>query len=612
MSNSKATIALNIGSQRISMGVFHPSKKGGLILKGYDSISILADPLSAASRPALVCKAVAQLAKSLKVSKGSKLSYTISGKSVFTRFIKLPPIESDDLAQLVAFEAQQHIPFPLEEVVWDWTELESLAGEKEVAIVAIRREALNEVNEAVTGSGLGTDEVDASPMSLYSALRYNYPNLAEPTLLVDIGAKTCNLVYTDGPRMFTRSLNIGGAMITSAIGKDYGVSFEDAEKQKCTNGMVVLNSYQTAELDESIAALATVIRNALGKLPSDISRTTNYFRSQHSISAPKRVLLAGGGANLTFIADFLQEKLNLPVELFNPMQAVSLSKGVDAEKLSKESHMIGELVGLALRGIDKAALNIDLVSDVVSHERDTLRRKPFLLAASGILLLGLGVWAMSNVMRVKNLEAAHADIDDQMAALAPFSKPLSEISKDEKKLDDLAADLNAAQSSRVLWVDVWSDLSQRFASDVVWLVDFDPVVGFDPEQPLAANTASLQSVITEDFSNTDYGVSSLNKLGVKSSSPKKGKRKSRKVERPGAAPMVNALRVKGFWRGANGHKAVTQLINSLRSDSKFFDVLPSEKIIISLPTRLESGAYAAPFELILPLKKAIPVSQKKG
>ncbi|MBT8045424.1 MAG: type IV pilus assembly protein PilM, partial [Verrucomicrobiae bacterium] len=320
MADAQATVALNIGSQRISMGVFEPSKSGGLILKKYDSSSILADPAAEMARLPQIRVAISELAEKLKISKSTKLRYAISGQSVFTRFIKLPPIEDDNIEQLVAFEAQQHVPFPIDEVIWDWQLLESGSGEKEVALVAIKGDALNEMNDVVLEAGLGTAEVDASPMALYNALKYNYPELEETTLLIDIGAKTCNLIYLEGNRMFTRSVAVGGASITTAISKEYGVGFSEAESQKCSNGMVALNTAHTSQLDEATAALATVIRNALGKLPAEIARTTNYFRSQHGGKAPKQVLLAGGGSNLPHIVDFFHEKLRLPVEFFNPLK----------------------------------------------------------------------------------------------------------------------------------------------------------------------------------------------------------------------------------------------------------------------------------------------------
>ena len=281
MANAKATVALNIGSQRISMAVFEASKSGALTLEKYDYTQILADPIAEMSRLPQIRVAISELADKLKIGKSAKLRYAISGQSVFTRFIKLPPIEDDNIQQLVAFEAQQHVPFPIEEVIWDWQLLDSGSDGKEVALVAIKGDALNDMNDLVVDAGLGTVEVDAAPMALYNALKYNYPELDETALLVDIGAKTCNLIYLEGNRMFTRSVAVGGASITIAIAKEYGINFSDAEAQKCTNGVVALNTTHTSEMDEVTAALATVIRNALSKLPAEIARTTNYFRSQH-------------------------------------------------------------------------------------------------------------------------------------------------------------------------------------------------------------------------------------------------------------------------------------------------------------------------------------------
>ena len=112
MADTQTTVALNIGSQRISMAVFEVSKTGGLVLKAYDSESIVADPSMDASRIAQTRVAIADLVQRLKVGK-TKARYAISGQAVFTRFVKLPPLQDDNIEQLVTFEAQQHVPFPL-------------------------------------------------------------------------------------------------------------------------------------------------------------------------------------------------------------------------------------------------------------------------------------------------------------------------------------------------------------------------------------------------------------------------------------------------------------------------------------------------------------------
>ncbi len=602
MADAQSTVALNIGSQRISMGVFEPSKNGGVILKKYDTSSILADPAAEMARLPQIRVAVSELGETLKVGK-AKLRYAISGQSVFTRFIKLPPIEDENIEQLVTFEAQQHVPFPIDEVIWDWQLLESASGEKEVALVAIKGEALNEMNNVVMEAGLSTAEVDASPMALYNALRYNYPELEDTTLLIDIGAKTSNLIYLEGKRMFTRSVAVGGASITAAIAKEYGISFSEAESQKCSNGMVAINAAHTEELDEATAALATVIRNALGKLPAEIARTTNYFRSQHGGSAPKRIMLAGGGSNLLYLGEFFQEKLRMPVELFNPLRRVSVGKGVDVDRVSADAHQLGELVGLALRGVGKASLMIDLVPDVVSRERDAARRKPILIGAAAILLLGLGIWAAANTSQKNGMEREYKSLKEKHDGLASFAEPLSRIAAREAVLNELSGQLVDVQQARVLWIDIWNDLAANFKSDTVWLIDFDPVTDYqiNENQPVALKPA--QSVISSEFPQIVYGKSALTELRDPDTRDSKNKSKKGKVNES----KINAIRIKGFWRGKGNYNNVYKLIDRLRDNSKFFDVKATEKLAIVMPTTLAEGAYAAPFEVTLILKKSLPI-----
>ena len=284
MADQQSIIALNIGSQRISMGVLAPTKKG-LILKKYAATSILADPATEAARIPQVKLAIKELAKGLKVDK-QKAAYALSGQSVFVRFVKLPPIE-EDMDDLVRFEAQQNVPFPIDEVVWDWEKLETDGIEQEVVLVAIKADSLNDLNSVVADTGLGTRLVDSAPTALYNSFRYNYPGLEECVLLLDIGAKTSNLIYADGKKFFTRSVSIGGANITSAIAKEYNVSFVEAENSKLSSGLVTLGGSHADQLDDATAALGTVVRNALTRLTAEIQRTNTLFRSQQVVT-PRR------------------------------------------------------------------------------------------------------------------------------------------------------------------------------------------------------------------------------------------------------------------------------------------------------------------------------------
>ena len=620
MAENQTTVALNIGSQRIGMAVFEASKNGSLVLKAYDSETIVADPALDSSRVAQSRVAIADLTSRLKLG-GSKVRYAISGQSVFTRFVKLPPLQEDNIEQLVTFEAQQHVPFPLAEVVWDY-ELVEGADEKEAVIVAIKADALDEINSAVNDANLGTSEVDVAPMAIYNSFRAAYGNPEEPILLIDIGAKTSNLIYVEGRRFFTRSIAIGGGAVTAAIAKEYGIPFMEAEHQKISNGLVALGGGHTEQMDEAVAALAMVIRNALTRIPAEIARTTNYYRAQHAGNAPRRILLAGGGANLPYTLEFFQEKLNLPVEYFNPVGNVAIGKGVDPAVIQREGHLMGELVGLGLRGIGKSTINIDLVPGTVEKTRAADRRKPFLIGAAAALLLGMLGWAA-----FQNLAAAAAKeygkkMEDQRATLKPIREEIDQLLKSEAALSKVASGYTDAESDHAFWMDLLGEVRGAFASEAVWLTDLEPLVGYEPlgetEAGARGKAKSGKSVVKADFGTATYGSSSLVDIKVEEAAPVKGKGG---VAAPSKRLTANAVRIKGFWRETSknqGQNVVSELLKNLREKSGSFqfkvknpkggpDIVLSDPQILDITVAGKPGELGFPFEITLPLAREVAV-----
>ena len=616
MAENQTTVALNIGSQRIGLAVFEASKTGTLILKAYDSETIVADPALDASKISQTRVAIADLVQRLGVGK-TKARYAISGQSVFTRFVKLPPLQEDNIEQLVTFEAQQHVPFPLHEVVWDYELIEN-ENDKEVVIVAIKADSLDDINSAVNDSGLGTAEVDVAPMAIFNSFRATYGEPDEPILLIDIGAKTSNLLYIEGKRFFTRSIAIGGGAVTAAIAKEYGISFMEAEHQKLSNGLVALGGGHTEQLDEAVAALAMVIRNALTRLPAEIARTTNYYRSQHGGSAPRRVLLAGGGANLPYTLEFFQEKLNLPIEYFNPVRNVALGKGVDPAVIQREGHLMGELVGLGLRGIGKSAINIDLVPGSVEQTRASDRRKPFLIAAAAVLLGGVAIWAIC-----QNVAAAKADeratiMADQKTKLAPIKEEIDALLKKEDALRQIATQYTNAEADHAALMEVLGEIRGAFASDAVWITDFELLSGYNPLTSAGAKAdpavKTAKSVVKQEYLGATFGTSSLTEL--KPEGPPAPAPKGRGAVAPPAEGTANAVRIKGYWRVKEGQGIVSELLKNLRDQSTAFKfkvgekgkevVLGDDKILdITIAGKPED--LALPFEITLPLAREIVV-----
>ncbi len=630
MADNQTTVALNIGSQRISMAVFENSKNGGLLIKSYGSESITADPSLDASRIAQTRVAIADLSQRLKIGK-SKTRYAISGQSVFTRFVKLPPLQEDNIEQLVTFEAQQHVPFPLNEVVWDYELIEG-SGDKEAVIVAIKSDSLDEINATVNEAGLETQEVDVAPMALYNAFRSTYGTSEEPVLLIDIGARTSNLLYIEGKRFFTRSIAIGGSSVTAAIAKEYNVTFAEAEHQKVTNGLVALGGGHTEQLDEAVAALAMAIRNALSRLPAEIARTTNYYRSQHAGSAPRRVLLAGGGANLPYTLEFFHEKLNLPVEYFNPVRNIAIGKGVDASAIQREGHLMGELVGLGLRGIGKSEINIDLVPVVVEQSRAADRRKPFFIGAAAALLAGVACWAA--FQKFASIQAADLarTSREQKISLAPLKADIDSLLKKEAALRSIADQYTNAESDHAFWMDALSEIRGAFASDAVWLTDFSPISGLEVTQLLTNKAAeskkNIKNVVKAEFAATQYGMSSLDNIQTSAQTNSAGKASAKSKQQTAAqtlTPTTNAIRIKGFWRANDkSQDLVLERLKILKEKSSHFnftaqdptnpkltvDLLDGQnltKIFTITSVAGKAGELGLPFEITLPLAREVAI-----
>ena len=601
------------------MAVFDPAKSGGLILKSYGSQSILADPSQEMMRLPQITLAVKELATALKVQK-EKVRYSMSGQSVFTRFMKLPALQEDNIDELVKFEAQQHVPFPIEEVIWDWAMLDSTGPEKEVALVAIKRDALTEINATVAEAGIGTREVDAAPMALYNAFRYNYPEEDAPILLMDVGAKATNLVYIEGTRLFTRSIAVGAASVTTAIAKEYNISFAEAESQKITNGVVSLGGRHTNQLDEATAQLATVIRNSLNRLPAEVARTNSYYRSQQEGNMPTKVFLAGGGADLPYLPDFLEEKLRVPIELFNPLQRISIGKAIDVERLGKEAHMVGELVGLALRGVDQTPIRIDLVPDVVASQRATAERKPFLIAAAVIVMAGFAAWAMNKSVLAAEAEGKAEKLGATKIELAEPGGKIDQQSGRQSDLQDLADAYAGQQESRVKWIKVLGKVKDYFNDQDVWITDFEAMGLYK-----AGDDKSGEARAGQNFAKAPYGTSVLQDL-KDSGAPAPSTRGSRRKKEPAILKppqeSINVIRLTGFWKGEEP-TAVSKIVGKIRDDQGKEDAvfvlkknpadpnsknLADEEILPLLNSSItDKNKLAEQFVMILPLKNPISI-----
>src|SRR5438128_4470826 len=289
MATSRQILSLDIGSQTIGLAKFQMQPHGGLVLLDYRLRELLPDAAGDSARHAKVPGVLREIMDELHLHGGS-VNYAIAGQSVFARFVKLPAVEEEKIERIIAFEAQQNVPFPIDEVVWDYQLVGGGADEQiQVVLVAIKADLLDEINNAVEESGLRTAIVDIAPMALYNAFRYNYSDLSGCSLLVDIGARTTNLLFIEPGKIFSRGIPIGGNSITAAIAKEFGESLAAAELRKKRDAFVSLGGAYAEPENVDVARVSKIVRGTMTRLHAELMRSISHYRAQQQGNRPDRV-----------------------------------------------------------------------------------------------------------------------------------------------------------------------------------------------------------------------------------------------------------------------------------------------------------------------------------
>ena len=502
-------LSLNLGLQTVGLAEFRTGATGGLVLQSYRLTELVADPAADSSRPSQMKIAIEEMMGHLKI-KPDKVNYAISAQSVFTRFVKLPPVDAEQVDQIITFEAQQNVPFPINEVVWDYQLVAGTEGENkmEVVLVAIKSDLLDDLNSAVESSGLKTNIVDVAPMSLYNAFRYNYSDATGCSLLIDIGARTTNLIFADGKKVFTRSIPIGGTTITAGIAKDFNEPMGASEERKKKVGFVSLGGAYAEPSDPEVSRVSKIIRNTMTRLHAEISRSISFYRTQQQGNQPVRVYLCGGSSSLPYMREFFHEKLQLPIEFFNALRNVTVARGVNGDEAGKSAHVLGELVGLALRSVSDCPMELNLRPESVIRGESLAKRKPYVLFSGICVLLALAgawfyFWHASQV-----LDQAITVVKDHTAPLQGISGKMDQVKKDLKVQADTAQPFEAAVSDREYWVKVISDINSRLPQQKIWITSFEPgyFLGAFPDVKFTAATPGMTAPAKSRFGILVHGL----------------------------------------------------------------------------------------------------------
>lgn len=392
MLNSKSFLAIDFGAGSLKLAEFEINEVGGLCLKYFDIKPLGPEGAADATREATILKVL----KEALVEGGLKarnINVCAPGFQVFSKFVKLPPVDANKVTQIIQYEAQQNVPFPLAEVVWDYQIMGSSGGgELEVLLVAIKSDIVEGLFRVADTVKLKLQLCDVSPAALCNAFKYNYGDLEDCTMLLDIGAKTSNVLFFEKGKVFSRSIPLGANAITQDFANESKLKFEIAEQIKIKEGFVSLGGAYEEPENPNQAAISKIARQFMTRLHIQVNQTLQFYRGQQGGSAPQRLFLAGGASLMPYTAQFFAEKLNVPVEYFNPFRNVQIDPSVNLEALQRVAHSLAEVVGLGLRNLANCPVEMNLMPESTLRWRNFNEKKPYLLCTVfSLVLVGFAV-----------------------------------------------------------------------------------------------------------------------------------------------------------------------------------------------------------------------------
>jgi type IV pilus assembly protein PilM len=393
-------------------------------------------------------------------------SFIIPGNQLLTKTIRIPHVEEGKQAQIIAYEAQQNIPYPLHEVVWDSQVVGDDGIETEVLFITCKSDIIDEFCGEVARAGFLVDTINAATVLDYNAIQFAYPTLDEDVLLINIGARSTNLLFKNPDGFFVRNIQLGGNSLTQNIADNIGKPFAKAEEVK--------HKFFSGELDysndDSGSKLLTSCSDSfMRRMGQEITRSIVNYRRQKGAAAPKRIFLSGRGALLEGISEQLSTSQKVGVEFFDPLQNVTLNSEFSSDSTSLRLE-ISEIIGAAVQHMVADSAGVNLLPDEVQREIEFGSKKPYLILAA--ICLALAPWLV--FFGHKQLGSAYEKaVEAAEAQIAPLRSCQSQILDNTDKVLKISESIRRVESlvnSKTNWIQFFAELQASLTkAEDVWL-----------------------------------------------------------------------------------------------------------------------------------------------
>jgi type IV pilus assembly protein PilM len=347
----RTAVALDIGSSHVKLLELERDRSGRYRLKHFGVAPVPPEAIvdGAFMNTSAIVGTIRELVARHRV-KTKDAVVGVAGNSVIIKRISLPLMTQDELEESITWEAEQYIPFDVNDVNIDAHILKGQAdeaGQMDVLLVAARKELINEYQSLVLEAGLRPAVIDVAAFALENQFTLNYDVVREPTALVNVGASSVNLnVLRGGVSAFTRDIAIGGRAYSEEIQRAMNVSYEEAEAFKVGGG----DKDRAAVVPEEVERVLTTVSETIS---AEIHRSLDFFLSTSGGSPLARLYLSGGAASTPGLQGALQRLCACPVEIVDPFRRIQVDERAFTPRFLKDvAPQAAVAVGLGLRRPD--------------------------------------------------------------------------------------------------------------------------------------------------------------------------------------------------------------------------------------------------------------------
>jgi type IV pilus assembly protein PilM len=475
---TKRAIGLDIGTSSIKLIELAKTKQGIEVLRAkmieIDTGLFVDAKKGHQVKWPIIQDRLRQLLQEEKV-RNPKVAIPISGQSCIVRPVKLPKISHRKIDQLIKYEIQQQVPFPMDEVVWDYEAFSSSTlSETDIVLVAAKKEVVFDVMTGLIPGKVPIDiaTIDAVPIALYNAV-FCTLSVDKPVIVLDIGTWSTNIVVVESDRLWTRSIPIGSGNITDSIAEKYNVDFKQAENLKRNDGAILMGQSQIGSASAQQREVSREITFVLMDLLSEVSRSIGFYKTQYPGTTFGGLFLTGGGSKLKGIDKFFEKNLNISCLDKGIFDGVSISDRC-LKNLGGREEYFSVAFGLALREIAKTPITVNLLPPNYASQRQVKISVPYFVMSS--LLVMSVVYMGGEFIKIDNrrLESNLEVLEKRKTELETYRIQIEELRSGIKPELARTEFLEKIMKARQYWLQAIVDLNKELPQKI-WILNFSPI-----------------------------------------------------------------------------------------------------------------------------------------